>query len=80
MIFISHNHKDKPLVDMIARQLEISFGRDNIFYDSWSIQPGDSIIGKMNEGLQQTSIFFYFLSQNSLNGITRVAISIDFCY
>ncbi|WP_175057313.1 toll/interleukin-1 receptor domain-containing protein [Streptococcus salivarius] len=67
MIFISHNHKDKPLVDMIARQLEISFGRDNIFYDSWSIQPGDSIIGKMNEGLQQTSIFFYFLSQNSLN-------------
>lgn len=67
MIFISHNHKDKPLVDMIARQLELSFGRDNIFYDSWSIQPGDSIIGRMNEGLQQTSIFFYFLSQNSLN-------------
>lgn len=67
MIFISHNHKDKPLVDMVARQLELSFSRDNIFYDSWSIQPGDSIIGKMNEGLQQTSIFFYFLSQNSLN-------------
>lgn len=67
MIFISYNHKDKQLVDVIARQLELSYGRDNIFYDSWSIKPGDSITGKMNEGLQKASVFFLFLSQNSLN-------------
>ena len=52
-IFISYNHKDQILVDMIARRLEFEFGRNNIFYDAWSMQPGDSIIGKMNEGLSE---------------------------
>ena len=66
MIFISYNHNDEQLVDMIARRLELEFGRDNIFYDKWSMQPGDSIIGKMNEGLEQFTTFFYFLSPNSL--------------
>lgn len=66
MIFISYNHKDQQLVDMVARQLEITFGKNNIFYDRWSMQPGDSIIGKMNEGLEQYTTFFYFLSTNSL--------------
>lgn len=67
MIFISYNHKDEALVDMVARRLELEFGRDNIFYDKWSIQPGDSIIGKMNEGLEKFTTLFYFLSPNSLN-------------
>ena len=66
MIFISYNHKDEQLVDMVARQLELEFGRDNIFYDRWSMQPGDSIIDKMNEGLEKFTTFFYFLSPNSL--------------
>ncbi|CYV05365.1 TPA: toll/interleukin-1 receptor domain-containing protein [Streptococcus suis] len=66
MIFISYNHNDQQLVDMIARQLELSFGKNNIFYDRWSMQPGDSIIGKMNEGLEQYTTFFYFLSTSSL--------------
>ena len=66
MIFISYNHNDQQLVDMVARQLELSFGKNNIFYDRWSMQPGDSIIGKMNEGLEQYTTFFYFLSKNSL--------------
>lgn len=67
MIFISYNHNDEQLVDMVARRLELEFGRNNIFYDKWSIQPGDSIIGKMNEGLERFTTFFYFLSPNSLN-------------
>ncbi len=67
MIFISYNHKDQQLVDMVARQLNLSFGQDNIFYDRWSMHPGDSIIGKMNEGLEQYTTFFYFLSTNSLD-------------
>lgn len=73
MIFISYNHKDQQLVDMVVRQLEISFGKNNIFYDRWSMQPGDSIIGKMNEGLEKYTTFFYFLSSNSLesNMVTR---------
>lgn len=66
MIFISYNHQDEQLVDMVARRLELEFGRNNIFYDKWSMQPGDSIIGKMNEGLENFTTFFFFLSPNSL--------------
>lgn len=67
MIFISHNKKDKPVVEPIAIKLAEIFGQDNIFYDSWSIQPGDGIIDKMNEGLSKCKFFFYFVSANSLN-------------
>ena len=43
MIFLSHNSKDKHIVEPIAIKLRDEFGQDNVFYDSWSIQPG----GKM---------------------------------
>lgn len=65
-IFISYNHKDKALIDTIARRLEIEFGRNNIFYDAWSMQPGDSIIGCMDLGLSDFTTFFLFVSPNSL--------------
>ena len=35
-------------------------------YDSWSIQPGDGIIDKMEEGLTNCKFFFFFVSINSL--------------
>lgn len=65
-IFISHNSKDKPLIEPIANHLADTFGRENVFYDSWSIQPGDDILDKMGEGLEQADIFFFFMSPNSL--------------
>lgn len=67
MIFLSHNSKDKAIVEPIALKLSAIFGRDNIFYDSWSIQPGDGIIDKMNEGLENFTLFYFFISKNSLN-------------
>ena len=67
MIFISYNHNDESLVDTIVQRLNVEFGRNNIFYDLWSIQPGDSIIEKMNEGLERFTTFFFFVSPNSLN-------------
>ncbi len=67
MIFISHNSKDKVIVEPIAIRLSSIFGQDNIFYDSWSIQPGDGIIDKMNEGLTRCKVFLFFVSNNSLN-------------
>ena len=51
MIFLSHNYKDKDIVEPIAVRLKEIYGEDNVFYDSWSIKPGESIIGKMNDGL-----------------------------
>ena len=66
MIFISHNHADKPLVEHIAVRLAAAFGQGNVFYDSWSIQPGDGIIDRMSEALGKCTHFFFFVSANSL--------------
>ena len=66
MIFVSHNHKDKEIVEQIALRLRDTFSQDNVFYDSWSMQPGDGIIDKMNEGLADCELFLFFVSKNSL--------------
>lgn len=66
MIFISHTHADKPLVEHIAVRLATAFGQNNVFYDSWSIQPGDGIIDRMSEALGKCTHFFFFVSANSL--------------
>lgn len=66
MIFLSHNHKDKVIVEQIAIRLRDIFGEDKVFYDSWSMQPGDGIIDKMNDGLSECKLFLFFVSKNSL--------------
>jgi TIR domain len=65
-IFLSHNHHDKPLVEAVAIRLGDIFGRDQVFYDSWSIRPGDGIIDQMNKGLEAPEFIFFFVSANSL--------------
>ena len=65
-IFISHNYNDKDIIEPIAVKLASIYGRDNVFYDSWSIQPSEGIIDKMNEGLFECDYFFFFVSKNSL--------------
>ena len=67
MIFISHNVLDKPVVEPIALGLREKYGQDQIFYDSWSIQPGEVIIDRMNDGLEGCKVFLFFISKNSLN-------------
>ncbi|GAB2713974.1 toll/interleukin-1 receptor domain-containing protein [Halomonas garicola] len=72
-IFLSHNYKDKPLVEAAALKLADIFGRDQVFYDSWSISPGDGIIDEMNRGLQAPEFVFFFVSANSLeSGMVRI--------
>ncbi|HEM8495979.1 toll/interleukin-1 receptor domain-containing protein [Burkholderia multivorans] len=66
MIFLSHNYKDKPIVEQFALKLREIFPEDEIFYDSWSIQPGDGIVSRMNEGLANCKLFLFFVSKNSL--------------
>ena len=48
-VFISHNHRDKPIVTPLAAQLRMA-GAD-VWLDSWEIRPGDSIIGKVSQAL-----------------------------
>jgi len=66
VIFISYTHKDKQIVDTIAQRLAAVFGQEKIFYDSWSIQPGDGVIDRMDVGLKSCKFFFFFVSKNSL--------------
>lgn len=65
-IFLSHNFMDKPLVEAVALKLAAIFGQDQVFYDSWSIKPGDGIIDQMNKGLEAPEFVFFFVSKNSL--------------
>lgn len=66
MIFLSHNYKDKDIVGPIATRLANKYGKENVFYDSWSIKPGDWIIEQMNNGLEKCKYFFFSISENSL--------------
>lgn len=65
-IFLSHNHNDKPVVEAVALKLAGIFGQEQVFYDSWSIRPGDGIIDQMNKGLEAPEFVFFFVSANSL--------------
>jgi hypothetical protein len=65
-IFLSHNHADKPIVEPVAVRLAGIFGVDQVFYDSWSIRPGDGIIDQMNKGLEAPEYVFFFVSAQSL--------------
>ncbi|MEN2468013.1 toll/interleukin-1 receptor domain-containing protein [Ornithinibacillus sp. JPR2-1] len=66
MIFISHQHKDKDFVGEIARALEENYGEDKVFYDDWSIKPGENIISRMSEGILECEFFFFIITENSL--------------
>lgn len=66
MIFVSHTAADKPVVEPFAIKLREVFGEESVFYDSWSIQPGDGIVDRMNAGLGEASVVFFFVSKNSL--------------
>jgi hypothetical protein len=73
MIFLSHNHADKLLVEPIALGLRNVFGQDQVFYDSWAIQPGDGIVDKVNSALACCRVFFIFISKRSLtSGMVRI--------
>lgn len=69
MIFLSHNYKDKPVVEQVALRLKSIYGIDKVFYDSWSIQPGDGIIDKMNEGLSNCKFFLFLFLKIAFRAI-----------
>lgn len=65
-IFLSHKWEDKPIVEPVALRLRDIFGEEAVFYDAWSIKPGDGIIDKMNQGLAAPQFVFFFVSKLSL--------------
>lgn len=67
MIFLSHQHEDKDFVSFFAQNLKKMYGEENIFFDDWSIKPGENIIERMSEGLEECKFFFFFITENSLH-------------
>jgi tetratricopeptide (TPR) repeat protein len=62
-VFISHSSKDKPAVEALALALH---GRGiEAWYDKWMIGPGDDIVAKINEGLEQAGAGLIVFSAHS---------------
>lgn len=63
--FLSHRSTDKPIVEHVALALE---GLEvKVWYDSWSILPGDSLPGSIREALQSSEFIVFFASSQSLD-------------
>ena len=54
-VFLSHNRADKSLARSLGTQLKLA-GAD-VWFDEWEIRAGDSIPGKLNEGLSAFGTF-----------------------
>lgn len=63
-VFISHSSEDKPFVDRLASDLErMNIG---VWYDKWELRVGDSIIDKIQEGIESQDFLIIVLSPASV--------------
>jgi formylglycine-generating enzyme required for sulfatase activity len=63
-VFISYSHTDSHFVDNLAKRLKV-IGVD-IWIDKWMIKVGDSITGKINEGIGASDYLIIVLSRSSV--------------
>ncbi|MFI5139466.1 MAG: toll/interleukin-1 receptor domain-containing protein [Sphingobacteriales bacterium] len=67
MIFLSLNIRDKSVVEPIAIKLSAVYGNEKVFYDGWTGQPCEGIVGKNDRVLEKCEFFFFFVSKSSLD-------------
>ena len=63
-LFLSHTGADKPVVEEFARWLK--FVGAEVFVDEWCLQPGESIIARLQEEIENADQLVVFLSTNSI--------------
>ena len=63
-VFLSHNAKDKPRVQALAKQLKDAGLR--VWFDEWVIKPGDDIYLAIERGLEATRVQVLCLSPAAL--------------
>ena len=63
-VFISHSHQDKDFVDKLAAQLVLH--KTYVWLDRWEIKVGDSLLGKVQEGIKSASALLIVLSKASV--------------
>ena len=62
-VFISYSTKDSDFVTKLSTELVRN--RIKVWLDKWEMQPGDSLIDKIQVGLQDASFLLVVLSKNS---------------
>lgn len=67
-VFLSHSSKDKEKVDIIFNELQVRGIR--AWYDKYEIKPGDSVVDKINNGLENSDMGIICISENFLNSST----------
>jgi hypothetical protein len=64
-VFISYSSKDSEFVQKLS--LSLVQKRIHVWLDKWEMQPGDSLIDKIQGGLTDSSFLLVVLSNNSVN-------------
>src|SRR5574341_1478559 len=65
-VFVSHHSADAALAERLAAELRAD-GND-VWLDRWSIDLGDSIVGRMNEGLESAAYLVLCCCQHGVTG------------
>lgn len=70
-VFLSHSSSDKSIVISIA--LDLQEKGINTWLDAFDILPGESIMTKINDGIEECNLALLFLSKNSVksNWVTK---------
>ncbi|MXV51971.1 TIR domain-containing protein [Pedobacter sp. HMF7647] len=64
-VFISYSTKDSDFIDKLS--IKLIKNKIPIWLDKWEMQPGDSLIEKIQDGLENAEALIVVLSQNSVN-------------
>lgn len=62
-VFLSHSSADKAVVRDLARRLHKD--RIKVWFDEWQIEPGNSIPGAIEKGLENSRVLIFCMSKNS---------------
>ena len=63
-LFLCHASSDKSIVSAFAQEIKLK-GID-IWFDSWEIKVGESLIDKIERGIEESNFMIIFLSSNSI--------------
>ncbi len=64
-VFLSHSKNDKNIIEKIANDLRSA--RVDVWYDDWEIPPGDSFRHQLTKGIDESDLFFIYLTESSAN-------------
>ncbi len=64
-VFISHSSVDKQIATTIAQSLQ-NAGVD-VWFDEWALNPGDSLVAKIETGVADSNTVVFMISESSIN-------------